>query len=163
MSMRKYRVGGSCFNPTTTPKIRSSRPVFSITSTTKCRAQACISTGKEPCISVITTIITGLSTAHVMRRVNPHHGGFLGDSFTPETPINSSVCYWEGSFLVGKNFDQNFQLRNTKEFNSSVNLLSSSFFPSLFEILFGQELYYSVHNLKRRFREDIDVHPVNEK
>ena len=28
--------------------------------------------------------------------VNPHYGGFLGDSFTPETPINSSVCYWRG-------------------------------------------------------------------
>jgi len=33
------------------------------------------------------------STAHVMKRVNPHYGGFLGDTFTPETSINSSVFY----------------------------------------------------------------------
>ena len=40
----------------------------------------------EPCVSVITVLITGSITAYVMRGVNPHYGGFLGDSFTPRTP-----------------------------------------------------------------------------
>ena len=55
--------------------------------------QAHVQTAEEPCIAVITTPIIGSSTAHVMRGVNPHHGRFLGDSFTSETRINSSVCY----------------------------------------------------------------------
>jgi len=59
----------------------------------KRRAQAHVPITEEPCVSVITTPITGSSTAHVMRGVSPHHGGFLRDSFIPETPINSSVCY----------------------------------------------------------------------
>ena len=44
-------------------------------------------------VLVVTALIIGLITAHVMRGVNPHHGGVLGDNFTPKTPINSSVCY----------------------------------------------------------------------
>ena len=92
-SMRKHRVGGSRFNTTATPKTWSSKPATSVTSTDKHRAQARIPTGEEPYISVLTTPITRLSAAHVMRGVNSHHGGFLKDSFTPETPINSSVCY----------------------------------------------------------------------
>jgi len=107
---------------------RSSRLASSDTSTAKLRAQARVPTAEEPCVSVITTPISGSSTAHVMKGVNPHHGGFLGDSFTPETPINSSVCYWRRVEI--------FQLRNThKEINSPINLLSSSFCLSLFEIL----------------------------
>ena len=53
----------------------------------KHRAQARVSTKNEPCVLVITTPITGSSTAHVMRGVNPHYGGFLGE-ITPEAPIN---------------------------------------------------------------------------
>ena len=45
-----------------------------------------ISTANEPCILVITTLITGLSIAHVMRGVNPHYGGILGDNFIPGAP-----------------------------------------------------------------------------
>ena len=48
----------------------------------KRRAQARISTAKDSGVSVITTPVIGSSTAHVMRGVNPHYGGFLGDSFT---------------------------------------------------------------------------------
>ena len=107
--------------------MRSSRPTSSVTSTAKCRAQARVPTGDESCVSVITTPITGSSTANVMRGVNPHYGGFLADSFILETSINSLVCYWRGA--------ENFQLKSTdKELNSSTNLLSSSFYLSLFEI-----------------------------
>ena len=56
-------------------------------------AQARVSVANEPCVPVITTPITVSSTTHVMRGVNPHYEGFLGDSFIPKTPINSSVCY----------------------------------------------------------------------
>jgi len=59
------------------------------------RLEARVPTTEKLYVSVITALITG-STAHVMRRVNPHYRGFLEDSFTPETPINSSVCYWKG-------------------------------------------------------------------
>jgi len=60
-------------------------------------------------------------------------------------------------------FDQNLQLRNIKEFNSSANLLSSSFcLKSLWDFI-RQELCYSVYNPKRRFSKDTDVHPVNGK
>ena len=91
--MRKHRVRGSRLNNTTTPKMRSSKPMSGVTSTAKHRAQARVSTGEEHCVSVITTPITRSSIAHVMRKVNPHHWGFLGDSFTLETPVNSSVNY----------------------------------------------------------------------
>ena len=77
------------FNTTVVPE----RSESNIISMVKCRAQALISTANEPCVSVITALITESSAAHVMRGVNPHYGRFLGDSFTPETPINSSVCY----------------------------------------------------------------------
>jgi len=71
----------------------TSRPASSIISMAKCRVQACVLTVEEPGVSVITTPITGSSTAHIMRGVRPHYGGFLGDNFIPKTPINSSVCY----------------------------------------------------------------------
>jgi len=57
---------------------------------------------KEPYISVITALITGSITVHVMREVNPHCGGFSGDNFTPKTLINSSVCYCKG--VAGKSW-----------------------------------------------------------
>ena len=50
---------------------RSSRPTSSIISIAKRRAQAYISVAEEPCVSVITTPVTGSSTAHIMREVNP--------------------------------------------------------------------------------------------
>ena len=49
-------------------------------------AQARVSTASEHCVSVVTALITGSITAHVMRGVNPHYGGLLGDGFTPRTP-----------------------------------------------------------------------------
>jgi len=49
------------------------------------RLEARVLTTGKPCVSVITALITGSITAHVMRGVNPHYRGFLGDSFTPET------------------------------------------------------------------------------
>ena len=55
--------------------------------------EARVLTAEKPCVSVITALIIGSITNHVIRRVNPDYGGFLGDSFTPETPINSSVFY----------------------------------------------------------------------
>ena len=69
------------------------------------------------------------STAHVMGGVNLHYGSFLGGSFTPGTPINSSVCYGRGVriFSWGRLALQRVQLFYT-------NLLSSSFCLSLFEI-----------------------------
>ena len=70
-------------------KTQGSRPASSIISMAKRRAQAHVSTAEEPCFSVITALITGSSTTHVMRRVNPHYKGFLGNNFTPRTPINS--------------------------------------------------------------------------
>jgi len=57
------------------------------------RLEARVLTTEKLCITVITVLISGSITAHVMRRVNPHYGRFLGNSFTSETPINSSVCY----------------------------------------------------------------------
>ena len=59
------------------------------------RLEARVTTEKL-CVLIRTILITGSITAHVMSGVNPHYGGFLGESFTPETPINSSVCYWRG-------------------------------------------------------------------
>jgi len=56
-------------------------------------AQSHVLSASELRVSVVTALITGSVTAHVMRGVNTHYGGFLGDSFTPETPINSSACY----------------------------------------------------------------------
>jgi len=70
----------------------------------KRRAQAHVLTANEPCISVITTPITGLSTAHVMRGVNPHHEEFLGDSFTHETPIIAKAVIEEGSEFSAKEY-----------------------------------------------------------
>jgi len=70
-------------------KTQGSRPASSIISMAKRRAQARVSAANEPCVSVITTPITGSSTTHVMREVNLHYGGFLVEGFTPETPINS--------------------------------------------------------------------------
>ena len=55
--------------------------------------EARVSTAEEIRVSVITVLITGSVTAYVMRGVNPHYGGFLGDNFIPETSINSSACY----------------------------------------------------------------------
>ena len=55
--------------------------------------QARVTTARELRVSVVTALITRSVTAHVIRRVNPNYGGFFGDNFTPETPINSSVCY----------------------------------------------------------------------
>jgi len=43
--------------------------------------EARVSTAEEPYVSVITALITGSITAHVMRRVNLHYGGLLGDNF----------------------------------------------------------------------------------
>jgi len=43
---------------------------------------------EEPHVSVIIALITGSITAHVIGGVNPHQGGFSGDSFTPKKPIN---------------------------------------------------------------------------
>jgi len=57
------------------------------------RLEARVSTTEKSYVSVITALIIGSITAHIMRGVNPHYGGFLGDSFTSKTPINSSVCY----------------------------------------------------------------------
>jgi len=52
----------------------------------KSRAQVYVATATEPCVLVITVLITGSITAHVMRGVNSHYGRFLGDYFTPKTP-----------------------------------------------------------------------------
>jgi len=111
-------------------QMRSSRPAPSITSMAKRGAQGRVSTGEEPCISVITTPITESSTAHVMRGVNFRYGEFLGDSFTPETPINSSVYYWRG---IGFSSWERLTLQWVQLFYK--NLMSSSFCLSLFEIL----------------------------
>ena len=92
--------------------MRSSKPVFSIFSMGKRRAQVCVSTAEEPCISVITTPNTGSSIAHVMRGVNPHYGGFLGDNFTPKTPIR--VVIEEGLKFSAEKYCL------YKEFNSST-------------------------------------------
>ena len=62
----------------------------------KCETQARISTASELRVSVVTALITGSVTSHVMRGVNPHYGGSLGDSFTLKTLINNLVCYWRG-------------------------------------------------------------------
>ena len=81
-------------------KMQGSRPISSNMSMAKRRAQARVSTANDPCISVITTSITRSSTAYVIRGVNPHYRGVLGDNFTPKTPINNSICYWrEAEFL----------------------------------------------------------------
>jgi len=104
----------------------------------KHRAQTRVSTVEESCVSVMTTPITGSSTAHVMRGVNPHYREFLGDSFTPRTPINSSVCYWKGVriFSWGSLALQGVQL-------FYINLLSSCFCLSIFEIHWiGAVLFY---------------------
>jgi len=109
---------------------RSSRPVSSIISMAKCGAQSRFSTGEESSVSVMITPITESSTAHVIRRVNPSYRGFLWDSFTPVTLINSSVCYWRAW-----NFSNWERLALQRVQLFYINLLSSSFYLSLFEIL----------------------------
>jgi len=52
----------------------------------KRRAEARVSTENESCVLAITALITGSITFHVIREVNPHYGGFLGDIFTRRTP-----------------------------------------------------------------------------
>jgi len=66
------------------------------------RLEARISTIEKPYVSVITALINGSITAHIMRGVNPHYRGFSGDSFTPKTLINSLVCYWRGVESFGR-------------------------------------------------------------
>ena len=63
----------------------------------KRKAQARVSTASEFCVSVITALMTRSITVYVMRGVNSHYGGFLVDSFTPETLINAKVSIEEGS------------------------------------------------------------------
>ena len=60
------------------------------------RLEARVSITKKTRISVITALITGVNYCPCNEGVNPHYGVFLGDSFNPETPINSSVYYWRG-------------------------------------------------------------------
>ena len=48
------------------------------------RLEARVLTTEKLYVSVITALITGSITAHVMRGVNPYHEEFLGDSFTPK-------------------------------------------------------------------------------
>ena len=108
-----------------------------------------------------------------MKGVNPHYGGFLGNNFTPKNPYKYLSLLLEvgGGEFWSKNFgrsnwvefDQDFQLRNTKRKSSSTNLLSSSFCPSLFEILLDRSCATPSVIPKRRFLEELDVHPVNEK
>ena len=40
------------------------------------RLEACVSITEEPCVSVITVLISGSITAHVMREVSSHYGNF---------------------------------------------------------------------------------------
>ena len=136
-------------------KMQGSRPPSSIISMAKRRAQGRVPTIEEPCVSVITTPITGPSTARVMRIVNLYYGGFLGDNFTPKTPINISVCYWRGIRILSWGILK-------KELNSSTNLLSPSFFPSLFEIPLDRNCAIpSV--IWREDSQKLDVHLINGK
>jgi len=57
------------------------------------RLEAHVSTTEKPYVSVITALITGSITAHVMSEIDPHYGEFSRDSSTLEAPINSLVCY----------------------------------------------------------------------
>jgi len=86
-------------------KVRSRHP--------KREARSPRSDTEKLCVSVITALITGSITAHVMRGVNPHYGGLLGDSFTAETPINNSVCYWRGIESFKKNQNKSSTLLTT--------------------------------------------------
>ena len=47
--------------------------------------------------SVITALVMGPVTAHIMRELTPHCGVFLGGTFTPETSINSPVAMTKGT------------------------------------------------------------------
>ena len=73
----------------------------------KCGAQARVSTVEEPCVSVITALITGSITAHVMRELTPLWRVFRGQ-FYPWDPYKL-LSLLLGSFWIElKNFDQNF-------------------------------------------------------
>ena len=48
-------------------------------------------------VSVVTALVMGSITAHIMGKVNPHYGVFLGGTFAPETSINSPVAMEKGS------------------------------------------------------------------
>ena len=56
--------------------------------------------GPKTHVSVITALITGSITAHVMRELTPVMECFYGTLLHPETSINSPVYYGRG---VGKN------------------------------------------------------------
>ena len=60
--------------------------------------EARVSIVKEPCILVVIALIIRSITAHVIRRVNPHYGEFLGDSFTPKAPYKGQLAIKGGNF-----------------------------------------------------------------
>ena len=66
-------------------RVRSPRLVEFEIGIWNARLEARVPTTEKLCVSVITVLITGSITAHVMRGVNPHYGGFLGDSFSLKT------------------------------------------------------------------------------
>ena len=117
-------------------RVRSPRLARFEFSIQNAKLEARVPTTEKPCVSVITAPINWSITAHIIRGVNPHHEGFLADSFTLETPINSPVCYWRGvrSFWVKKIEEWTFgQILLAwgilkKELNSCNNLLASSLF-----------------------------------
>ena len=81
-----------CSSITTVPRREGQNPRLYFTTTTKTQSpepashtkldaelEARFSTAEEPCVSVITVLITGSITDE---GVNPHYGVFLGDTFT---------------------------------------------------------------------------------
>ena len=51
----------------------------------------------ETRVSVVTVLVMGSITAHITGKVNPHYGVFLGDTYAPETSINSPAAMEKGS------------------------------------------------------------------
>ena len=99
----------------------------SVTLMAKRRLKARVSTTEEPCVSVITVLITGSITAHVMRELTPLWSIFRGQFYPPETPINSSVRYWaEGIiFLVDRFIESWSEFLTEKDKKESSTLLTT--------------------------------------
>ena len=117
----RRRARGPRLNIIALPKCRARRLHFNTTAAPKRGARGLCPASSSPRFSCKRALRLNYnylhywsSVAHVMRGVNPHYGGFLGDSFTPRT------LYKQLELLLKRG--QIFQLRKIS-FTKSSTLL----------------------------------------
>ena len=171
-AMPRRGAWGPCLNITAVPKREARSPRLSITAIPRRWARSLrVSTVEAPCIAVITALITGSITAHVMRRVNPHRGGLLGDSFTPKTPIDSPVCYWRAVKIfvnqIGPKriLDRTWSRFSAGALKKSQILLLTCWVQVFAKISLRFHRSYATPSVipGEDFPKSTDVHPVNRK